>query len=61
MMPACYITNCLDEELTNENKMVEQFKVANHITGEVIVCGWHVNTHQVWFGSHDFWLPWHHY
>ena len=42
-----------DEELTNKNKMVEQFEVANRIVGEIIVCGWHVNTHQVRVGSHD--------
>lgn len=41
--------------------MVEQFEVANQITGEIIVCGWHVNTYQVGLTSHDFWLPWHHY
>ena len=36
---------CSDNELANENKMVEQFEVANHVTGEIIVCGWHVNTY----------------
>ena len=46
-----------DDELANDDKMVEQFEIANHVTGEIIVCGWHVNTYQVKPKSRDLWLP----
>ena len=57
LLSACFSKTHLDEELADDNKMVEQFEVANQITGEIIVCGWHVNTYQVGFRSHDLWLP----